>query len=182
LNTQLSEIMALESKVREQAIRDALTGLYNRHYLSEMLEAELSRARRGTYTVAFLLIDLDRFKEVNDTFGHPAGDQALKSVAKIISELTRRSDIACRFGGEEFMVILPEIAKADAQLRAEQLRQKIEALKLPAGEKTIQLTASIGVAMYPLHGETSDEMLSVVDTALYRAKETGRNRVILCGG
>ncbi|RPH61264.1 MAG: diguanylate cyclase [Chloroflexi bacterium] len=180
LKAQLAEITVLEQKVREQAIRDALTGLYNRHYLSEMLGAELSRAKRGAYTVAFLLVDLDHFKNVNDTYGHPAGDQALITATKVIGEHTRRSDIACRYGGEEFLIVMPEITREGALRRAEQLRADIENLQIQAGQQTIRVTASIGIAIYPLHGDDSDEILSAVDSALYQAKETGRNRVILC--
>ncbi len=179
LKTQLAEITMLEQKVREQAIRDALTGLYNRHYLSEMLEGELSRARRGSYTVAFLLIDLDHFKNINDTYGHPAGDRSLVKTAELIKEHTRRSDIACRYGGEEFLVILPEITREDAQKRAEQLRVDIETLSIEFEGQILHITASIGIAIYPLHGEDSDSLLSAVDSALYNAKNSGRNQVIL---
>ncbi len=177
LKTQLAEITQLEQKVREQAIRDALTGLHNRHYLSEILDGELSRARRGSYTVAFLLADLDHFKKINDTYGHPAGDQALIKTAQLISQHTRRSDIACRYGGEEFLIVMPEIHREDALKRAEQLRADIEALSIEFEGQKIPVTASIGVAIYPLNGEDSSALLSAVDSAMYQAKHNGRNQV-----
>jgi len=180
LQTQLAEITLLEQKVREQAVRDALTGLYNRHYLSDMLTGELMRASRGNYHVAFLLIDLDRFKEINDTFGHMAGDFVLQNIANVISAHTRRSDIACRYGGEEFLLVVPEINPDDALKRAEQLRSDIQSLSIEFDGQRIPITASIGVALYPLHGENSDAVLSAVDEALYKAKERGRNQVIFC--
>lgn len=181
LKIQLNEITALEQQVRQQAIRDALTGLYNRHYLTEVLIAELSRARRGSYTVAFLLVDLDHFKRVNDRHGHPAGDEALMRTAKVILDHVRRSDTACRYGGEEFLVILPEINEDDARLRAENLRQSIASLEMQHEGEIIKLTASIGVAIYPLHGKNSDGILMAVDDALYSAKQLGRNRVVVSG-
>jgi diguanylate cyclase (GGDEF)-like protein len=179
LQMQLAEITALEHEVREKAIRDALTGLHNRHYLSEMLMAELSRANRGLYTVAFILVDLDKFKQVNDRYGHPAGDQLLIAVATTINCQTRLSDISCRYGGEEFLIVLPQITAEAALQRAEQLRADIAALQTQVGEQTVQVTASIGVAIYPVHAENSDEILSAVDAALYQAKERGRNQVVL---
>lgn len=181
LKTQLAEILALEQKLREQAVRDPLTGLYNRHILSEVLPAEISRASRGGYMVAFMLMDLDHFKRVNDEHGHVAGDRALIEVAKAIIEHTRRSDIACRYGGEEFLVILPEITVEDALQRAENLRVKIGNLSADSESETLNLTASIGMAMFPLHGENIDQILLEADRALYSAKHSGRNRVALPG-
>ncbi len=180
LKKRLDEVTALQEKVREQAIRDALTGLYNRHYLSEMLESELIRAKRNKHPIIFMLMDLDRFKNINDTYGHQAGDEALVSVAKTISAQIRGSDIACRYGGEEFMIIMPEIELGLALIRAEQFRDMIKALRIPFKEHLIQVTMSIGVASYPDHGQTSDEMLSLADNALYKAKAEGRNKVVVC--
>lgn len=179
LQKQLDEITKLEQQVREQAIRDALTGLYNRHYLIDVLETEFSRAKRKGHPIAFMLIDLDHFKQVNDVYGHQAGDLTLQAATQVISKLIRGSDIAFRYGGEEFLVILPEISAQDAHERAEQLRRAIDELEILFEQKTITVNASIGVAIYPLHGSTGDEMLTRVDQALYQAKETGRNRVVL---
>ncbi|MFZ5822433.1 MAG: ligand-binding sensor domain-containing protein, partial [Chloroflexota bacterium] len=173
LKRQLDEITKLEKQVREQAIRDALTGLYNRHHLLNVMEAEFCRAARKGHSIAFMLMDLDHFKEVNDLYGHQAGDLALQAATQTISKLIRRSDIAFRYGGEEFLVILPEISVQDARQRAEQLRRAIDELEILFGEKTITINASIGIAIYPLHGNNGDEMLTRVDQALYQAKEAG---------
>ena len=180
LENNLAEVVSLQEELKEQAIRDALTGLYNRRYLSEMLESEFTRAKRNNHPVAFLLMDLDHFKEINDTYGHQAGDEILIAIAKTISEQIRGSDIAFRYGGEEFMVVMPEIGEADAFDRAEELRKVIKTQSLQFGEKSIQVTTSIGVSTYPEHGESSDEVLTHADNALYEAKSLGRNQVVLC--
>ncbi|MBN1454098.1 MAG: diguanylate cyclase [Anaerolineales bacterium] len=179
LKRQLEEITKLEKQVREQAIRDALTGLYNRHHLSEVLDIEFSYAKRKKHSIAFMLMDLDHFKNINDVYGHQAGDQALKAATTVIREQIRRSDVAFRYGGEEFLVILPEITLEDGVYRAEQLCQDINALEIPFEGEMIHINASIGVAFYPQHGNTDDEILSRVDKALYQAKATGRNKVVL---
>lgn len=178
LKTQLDEITLLEQKVREQAIRDALTGLFNRRYLSEILEGELSRAHRAGYQVAFLLADLDHFKSINDTCGHSAGDYVLQQAAHLIRENIRCSDIACRYGGEEFLIVMPEIRAEDALLRAENLRAAIQEMVITFEGKVIPLTASIGLALYPFDGQDSSTLFSAVDTAMYTAKRSGRNRVV----
>jgi len=179
LQKQLEEITKLEQQVREQAIRDALTGLYNRHHLLNVLEAEFCRAERKGHSIAFMLIDLDHFKKVNDSYGHQAGDTTLQAATQVIGKSIRRSDIAFRYGGEEFLVILPEITLNNARQRAEQLRQAIDELEILFKGETIHISASIGMAIYPQHGSTGDEMLSRVDHALYQAKKAGRNKVIL---
>jgi diguanylate cyclase (GGDEF)-like protein len=179
LKSQLTEITALEQKMREQAVHDALTGLYNRHYLSERLEVEFSRAQRKNHPIAFLLMDLDHFKEINDTYGHQAGDLALVTTAQTIAAQTRRSDIACRYGGEEFMVIMPEIGMDDALQRAEYFRKDIDDLRIEYEGKTIHVTVSIGVAIYPTQGIDGDKILTMADTAMYQAKQAGRNKAVL---
>jgi diguanylate cyclase (GGDEF)-like protein len=179
LKAQLDEITALEKEVRELAIHDALTGLYNRHYLSDRLSSEFNRAQHDNYQIAFLLLDIDHFKDVNDTFGHQAGDHVLKLVGKILTSKTRQSDIACRYGGEEFMVVISKISMEDALDRAEYFRSKIEGLNADFGGRQISITASIGVAIYPVHGNSPDQILSRADAALYQAKHAGRNRIVL---
>jgi diguanylate cyclase (GGDEF)-like protein len=179
LQKQLDEITQLEKKVREQAIRDALTGLYNRHHLSDVLDTEFSRAQRKGHSIAFILADLDHFKQINDKYGHHVGDLVLKEAARIIREKTRRSDSAFRYGGEEFLLILPEITTEEAVARAEQLCQDIHLLDISHEEKTVHVHTSIGVAVYPRHGQNSDEMLIRADKALYRAKGAGGNQVVL---
>lgn len=181
LHFRLAEITALQSELRHQALHDALTGLYNRHHLAEVMTAELNRAGRGGYPVCFLLVDLDHFKEVNDTYGHLAGDQVLVNMAQVIRDHTRQSDYCFRYGGEEFLVILPNISLPDGIQRAEEIRSAIEKSRTVFTEQSIQLSASLGIAVYPLHGEDADRLLSGLDEALYAAKREGRNRAMFIG-
>jgi len=179
LQAKLAEIIELQVKLREQAIRDALTGLFNRHYLADVMSTELSRAQRGAYPVTFMLIDLDHFKDINDKFGHHAGDVALSKSGEMLLKHIRQGDYAFRYGGEEFLIILPGTAPQDALRRAEQLRADFVALKTEVDGNTIDITASIGVAIYPFDGEKSEDILHHVDAALYQAKGKGRDRVII---
>jgi diguanylate cyclase (GGDEF)-like protein len=179
LKTQLDEITELEKAVRELAVHDALTGLYNRHYLSDRLKAEINRAQHGNHQIAFLLMDIDHFKHVNDTFGHQSGDLILKQVGKIITSNTRQSDIACRYGGEEFMLVMSKIDLPEVLERAEYFRKTIEDISAETDGREIRITVSIGVAIYPLHGADQDQILSCADAALYQAKNAGRNQVVL---
>ena len=169
-----------EQKLHEQAISDPLTGLYNRRYLSEFLQRELVRARRSATPVAVVLLDLDRFKRVNDSFGHEAGDQVLTAVGALLKSKVRGSDIACRYGGEEFAVIMPQAGVDAANRRGEDIRSAIAALNLShAGKSLGRLTASFGIGLFPDHAEDIDSLLRVADVALYAAKGAGRNRVII---
>lgn len=173
------ELQETQEQLREQSIRDALTGLYNRHYLRERLDAEFSRALRKNHPIAFLLMDLDHFKEINDTYGHQAGDQALVAVSNVIASHTRQSDIACRYGGEEFMVIMPEVGLNDAMQRAEYFRKSIADLEIESSGKVIRLTISIGIAIFLTHATDSDAILSMADEAMYQAKQSGRNKIVV---
>ncbi|CAG0961682.1 partial putative diguanylate cyclase DgcT, partial [Anaerolineales bacterium] len=119
------------------------------------------------------------FKEINDTYGHQAGDQALTAVANVIATHTRQSDIACRYGGEEFMVIMPEVELDDATQRAEYFRRSIEELEIESNGRVIRLTISIGIAVFLTHATDSDAILSMADEAMYRAKQSGRNKVVV---
>jgi diguanylate cyclase (GGDEF)-like protein len=169
-----------EQKLQEQAISDPLTGLYNRRYLGEFLPRELLRCRRSAMPVAVMLIDLDRFKRINDSFGHEAGDIVLKAIAALLKSKVRGSDIACRYGGEEFALILPETGLDAAVRRAEDIRLAIAGLDLSnAGSFLGKITASFGIALFPDHGEYTDALLRVADVALYAAKGAGRNRVVV---
>jgi diguanylate cyclase (GGDEF)-like protein len=169
-----------EQKLQEQAISDPLTGLYNRRYLSEFLPRELARSGRNTTPVAVILIDLDHFKRVNDSFGHEAGDIVLTTVGNLLKSNVRGSDIACRYGGEEFALILPETGADSAARRADDIRLAIAALHLShAGKSLGKITASFGLALFPDHAQDTDELLRAADVALYAAKGAGRNRVIV---
>jgi len=169
-----------ERKLQEQAISDPLTGLYNRRYLSEFLPRELVRSRRNATPVAVMLIDLDHFKRINDSFGHEAGDIVLKAIAALLKGKVRGSDIACRYGGEEFALILPETGLDAAVRRAEVIRLAIARLGFShAGMPLGKITTSLGIALFPDHGEDTDALLRVSDMALYAAKGAGRNRVVV---
>ncbi len=177
MERQLNEIKDLRSKLEEEAIRDPLTGLYNRRYLKETLVREFAHARREDYDISFMLLDIDHFKKFNDLYGHATGDLAIKTVAKQLTSRARAAGIACRMGGEEFLLVMPGILDEVAQLRAEYFRDQIMALPIPYGDENLALTVSIGVASFPKNGETWEELYEAVDQALYRAKQNGRNRV-----
>ncbi len=166
--------------LQQQAITDPLTGLYNRRFLYEVLPRELARAGRNKIAVAVMMMDIDHFKRVNDTYGHEAGDLVLKEIARTIKTTLRASDICCRYGGEEISVVLPEAPVDGARMRAEVLRAAIEKLEVEGpGQKRIRVTISIGVAVYPGHGTNADALLRAADEALYEAKGAGRNRVVV---
>ena len=169
-----------EQKLQEQAISDPLTGLYNRRYLNEFLPRELARSGRNATPVAVILIDLDQFKRVNDSFGHEAGDIVLIAVGNLLKGKVRGSDIACRYGGEEFALILPETGAEPAVRRAEDIRLSISALETShAGRPLGKIAASFGIALFPDHAQDTDDLLRVADIALYAAKGAGRDRVVV---
>jgi diguanylate cyclase (GGDEF)-like protein len=168
----------LRTKLENQSIRDSLTGLFNRHFMQISLERELSRAARRKQTLAVFMLDLDHFKKFNDTFGHAAGDTVLKAVAEIFRTSIRTEDIACRYGGEEFTIMLPDVTPAIAMERAESIRRAVASVRLPLDREVYsEFSISIGVALYPNDGETSDLLLRRADMALYRAKRAGRNQI-----
>jgi diguanylate cyclase (GGDEF)-like protein len=168
----------LQAKLEHQSIRDSLTGLFNRHFMHEALERELSRAARRRSTVAVLMLDVDHFKQFNDTYSHQAGDAVLRDAANCFAESVRTEDIVCRYGGEEFVIILPDIEESQAFERAEHIRSNIEKLRPQfRGEFLKSITVSIGVANYPRSAEDSNSLLRLADQALYEAKHSGRNRV-----
>lgn len=177
LEKALHEVQALQTQLREQAIRDPLTGLYNRRYLDETLGRELIRAERLGHPLGVIMGDLDRFKAVNDRYGHPAGDEVLRVFGGLLQHAARGSDICCRYGGEEFLLALFDTALPDVLKRAEQLRAAFAATPVLCGTSAIRLTASFGVAVFPEHGRTGAALIAAADAALYVAKDAGRNRV-----
>ncbi len=179
LRGQLGEIEKLHVALQEQAIRDSLTGCFNRRYLDETLERELSRSRREGYPLSLVLLDLDHFKQINDTYGHQAGDRALVVLAETLRADIRHEDVLCRYGGEEFIILMPHMPLATAAERAEAWRQKIADIRVPFGKFELTFTTSAGVAAYPDHGKTPDELSQSADLALYLAKNGGRNRVVI---
>lgn len=174
------ELTRANQSLHEQAMRDVLTGLYNRRYLMESFERELRRARRGKEHLGVMIIDIDHFKSFNDTYGHAAGDEVLRSVAKFMLTLVRGEDILCRFGGEEFVLVQMK-ASAEAVLqRAEKFRQEIGNYEIiHDGRRLGPVTLSIGISMFPDHGDQTQTLLVAADTALYRAKHSGRNLVVM---
>lgn len=177
LETQLFENRKLQEKLSELAVRDPLTGLFNRRYMEETLERELAQSARDCSPLSLVIMDIDHFKQLNDTHGHQAGDQVLKALAKLLRTHMRKGDVTCRYGGEEFVAILPGAALAVAAARADSWRRAFERLSLDYEGRTIQSTFSVGVAEFPLHGATGDELLFQADNALYLAKRSGRNCV-----
>jgi diguanylate cyclase (GGDEF)-like protein len=180
----LAEMEAMNRQLEEISVRDVLTGLYNRRYFQDRLEQEFNRGLRHHRPVSVVMVDIDHFKRVNDTYGHPVGDEVLRSVARLLLEHTRTIDIAGRYGGEEFSIVLPETAPAEALRVAERLRERVEATVLHRLERegvaaeSLHCTISVGVASYAGEGYASPaDFLKAADDALYAAKHAGRNRV-----
>ena len=170
----------LREALREQSIRDPLTGLYNRRYMEEALRQHISRVTRQLHPLGVIMIDIDHFKQFNDTHGHAAGDALLREVGRFLQGRIRLEDIPCRYGGEEFILIIPDASLDAAQQRAEQLREDAKELQArDAGQIIGGITLSVGVAIYPQHGRTKESVLRAADAALYRAKQEGRNRVMV---
>ena len=173
------EVRELNIQLRDQSVRDPLTGLFNRRYLEESLGRELIRAQRQNAALSLIMADIDHFKNVNDTYGHPAGDKVLKVFGELIKKYSRGSDIYCRYGGEEFLLVCPDMTGDKAYERAEQLRMAISETSITFEGSVIKVTASFGVASHPQHGDTDNKLISAADSALYEAKNAGRNQVKL---
>ena len=170
----------LRDALRAQSTKDPLTGLYNRRSLTEMLQREIRRAGRAELPLCLLMLDLDHFKRFNDTYGHDAGDTVLRETASLLVRSIRAEDFVCRYGGEEFVIVLPTADLRAAGLRAEDIRSRIRDLVvMHHGHSLGLVTASIGVAAFPQHGATERELLQAADSALYQAKKDGRDRVVL---
>ena len=179
LSARLEEIERLQAELREQALRDPLTGLYNRRHLDAQLPELLAQAARQAEPLSVLILDLDHFKQVNDLHGHQAGDEVLRHAARQITRHTRASDLVCRYGGEEFVVVLPGVAPAQAAEQAEALRAALEVVPARFGALALPLTASFGVAGLSKEADNSDRLIGAADRALYEAKAQGRNRVVM---
>ncbi|MEP7359821.1 MAG: diguanylate cyclase, partial [Anaerolineales bacterium] len=168
----------LREKLRQQSIRDPLTDLFNRRYMEESLDLELQRAARNQRPVGIIMLDVDHFKNINDLHGHGAGDAVLRQLGRFLKDNTRGGDIACRYGGEEFTLILPDATLEQTQRRAEMHRLNFKAIDLHHGDRSLgSVTLSFGVAAYPQHGQTGDQVLRAADGALYRSKHEGRDQV-----
>jgi len=170
--------LRLRETLKMQSIHDHLTGLFNRRYMRDTLEFEVRRAKRHNSTLGLIMVDVDYFKKFNDTYGHETGDIVLRELGSFLRNNIRKEDIACRYGGEEFILILPNTSLENSHTRAEDLREKIEKeFTINHLKKIHRITVSLGVAVFPIHGHTIEETLNAADTALYLAKTRGRNRV-----
>jgi len=179
LQSQLNEIEKLRAELQEQAIRDPLTNVYNRRYLSDSIERELAQADRNEKPASAVILDIDLFKQFNDTYGHRCGDYILQYVATFLNDRIRRGDVLCRYGGEEFVVFMPNAPLESAYQRAEQWCKEFADTLIDYEGKQLSTTFSAGVAAYPLHGTTGDALLNAADKAMYYAKNNGRSRVIM---
>jgi len=185
LNSKLQEEIArrkkAEKKLMFQVIRDPLTGLFNRRYLEESLEREISKAKRQRIPLALIMLDADHFKNFNDNYGHLAGDVVLKHLSDLLVRNSRREDIACRYGGEEFVLVLPGTDRKTARQRAEDLRTIVQnGAPIVHNDKQLpNVTISLGISLLPDHGDTAGSLIDTADKALYQAKEEGRNRVVV---
>jgi two-component system NtrC family response regulator len=171
-----------EQALRAQAITDSLTGLFNRRYFEENLQREVQRSNRYERPLSLVFCDIDDFKTANDRFGHPYGDKVLQALARLLERNTRASDLVCRYGGEEFALLLPETGKAGALVAAEKLRRVVEQNVLGDGEASLKVTLSFGVAAYPEDAKTEQDLVQRADEALYKAKREGKNRVCVQEG
>lgn len=194
VDLQLAETMAdtmalalanlkLKTSLFHQSIRDPLTSLFNRRYLEETLEREIHRAARLQRSVAVIMLDIDHFKRFNDTFGHDAGDALLRELGSFLKNQVRGGDFACRYGGEEFSLIFPEVTLKDIRLRTEKMREEIKKLSIQHNGQTLEaVTLSLGIALFPDHGTTGNALLQAADEALYAAKNNGRDQVVVAVG
>lgn len=177
LEIQMSQMQLLQEQLRERAIHDPVMHIHNRSYMDEVLPLEAAKARRRQDAFGVLLVDIDHFKLINDTYGHAVGDAILQSVARTLTVSLRASDIVCRYGGDEILCLLTG-ASGDVTLdRAEQLRRAVAELRIDHGDLSVRVTASIGAAVFPQHGAEVEDVLRAADLALYQAKADGRNRV-----
>jgi diguanylate cyclase (GGDEF)-like protein len=180
LNTSNAELAKLAEELQIMAMHDSLTGLPNRSLFQESLEHALSMAQRRRERVAVLFIDLDGFKEINDTHGHPSGDVVLKTVASRLLALVRKSDLVARLAGDEFMVLLNDASREKVNLVAHKLISEISA-SIVISDCTLAVTASIGIAVYPESGTTAAEIMAKADAAMYQCKQQGKNRMMVDG-
>ncbi len=179
LQVQLNQVEIMQDELREQAIRDPLTGLHNRRYLDEQLALMMKKASEESSKLVIIMIDLDHFKNFNDTYGHAIGDKMLQTLAALLRDNTRTNDITCRYGGEEFLLVLGNTNVESGYRRAEELRRAFEQTRLPYKNRKLHSSISLGISVYPDHGEKIEDLVMRADLALYEAKAAGRNRVMI---
>ncbi len=180
LENRMEQLDEARKRFQQLAITDGLTELFNYRYFRSQLEHEVARAKRYNLDLSLVMVDIDFFKNYNDTNGHPAGDIVLKKIARAVQENIRKIDIPCRYGGEEFILILPDTGKQAAVVVAEKMRKLVEQMpfKNQEAQPNKRLTISMGVATFSEDGETAEELIQQVDKNLYAAKQSGRNRVV----
>lgn len=169
----------LRKLLQSQAIRDPLTGLLNRRFLDEYVVKQIAQAKRNKISIAFIMVDVDDFKQVNDNFGHETGDRILSLLGQLLSSLIREGDLACRYGGEEFLLVLPSCDIKQARTCAERIRTEVHKMPFPIKENILNITVSLGVAMYPNHNTSLKKLIDAADQALYNAKKDGKNKAII---
>jgi diguanylate cyclase (GGDEF)-like protein len=179
LTEKLAENESLRVMLQEQVVRDPLTNVYNRRFMSEFLGNEIARSEREQTPVSIAAIEMDNFKRFNDVYGHKCGDAILLAFTKFLSERMRRGDVLCRYEGDEFIVIMPNVPLAVSQDRVDAWRQAFSETAIAYEDMKLSATFSAGLATYPEHGETADTVLQAADRALYHSKTTGRNRVTI---
>jgi diguanylate cyclase (GGDEF)-like protein len=180
IHERTHELAEANTRLAQLAVTDGLTGLYNHRHLHERLTLEVERSQRSGLPLSLLMLDVDHFKQFNDTFGHPAGDEVLRQLARVLTDTRRANDVVARYGGEEFAVILVDTAKFTAAKVAERVRERIAAHDFSeAAQKASKISVSIGVATFPEDGTDAEGLVRSADTALYAAKRAGRNRVVL---
>lgn len=177
LKAKIIEIDSLRVQLQDQAIRDSLTGVFNRRFLAEALEREIAKANREDMPISIVMMDVDHFKSFNDTYGHKCGDAVLRDLAGFLTKNSRHGDIVCRYGGEEFVILMPEASFQNAFDRAQSWQQAYASKTIEYEDKALKVTFSAGVASYPQHGPNGETILHAADHALYESKSNGRNRV-----
>ncbi|MEO8366878.1 MAG: diguanylate cyclase [Pseudoxanthomonas sp.] len=178
LGTRIEEITSLQAQLQEQASRDPLTGLFNRRHLDNLLAQELAECRETGVELTLVMIDIDRFKAVNDNFGHLAGDKMIRALAAMLLRHAQANHLACRFGGEEFLLMMPRTPVSVALQRSEALRKEFEAMRVAFEGRDMRTTLSFGIAGFPDHGSEPTPLLQMADKALYAAKLQGRNCIV----
>ena len=186
IHERTHELAEANTRLAQLAVTDGLTGLYNHRHLHERLSLEVERSQRSGLPLSLLMLDVDHFKGFNDSYGHPAGDEVLRQVARVLNDTRRANDVVARYGGEEFAVILVDTAKFTAAKVAERVRERIAAHDFAdaatKASKGTNITVSLGVATFPDDGTDAEALVRAADTALYAAKRAGRNRVVLSTG
>ncbi len=176
LEEKLEQIQKLQDELRDQSIRDALTGLFNRRYIDEIFTGEVARAERENYPLSLIIIDIDHFKDINDTYGHSRGDELLRKLGRAFRTHFRISDIVCRYGGDEFTLIMPNSTEEDALKRIESFRQVYDQFSFDQTNARFNITFSAGTCTFPTHAKSSEDLFRIADQMLYQAKAMGRNR------